>query len=704
MDAGNHKVVVTGKYLQDLRRRAERQQPSPSTTYSESQEYTCSRSGPSPPGPSSSALVSKKTPPATHAVPDAELLTRSRKTFNNALGPDSDILTPSYCSAGNCRDFASPMSASGVQDSLQPEACPDVAIEAQSEPEFRLRTDPFVIPSRTIQNFQRNRRQWIWLSPWSTWSFTVRLMLTLGEKLRPESPSLPQNLLETEAYELPWPSFSASDIDISGLPSLSHALYLFTTVKFHLGQTYRLLDEEEFEGEIRDFYTNAMQNVSQYRVWLIKFLLVLAFGTAFHTPRTTAQQPPGARFFSRAMALIPGPCHLWKESLLGIEILAMAGLYLFCIDDRESAHCYLSNAIRIAQMEGLHTQLPEEELGAEKVTYCQDLWWTLYIMDRHFSSSLGLPMSVQDSDITTPVNPPNIVTTVYLPTRTPLTSFLEQTRSILHTLAHHAQEIGRIIRLKFDNSPGAMPRETHYLTMLYHQCVIFATRPPLLAVLKERSESLGHPDDENWDTFLARTATVISAGIKSAAKTLQILSKEYSMLEVFLPYDVEFAFGAALHLTMASAVFPDVVDYQHCRQLAHEIIHELVSRGNRIARARTAELEYLETLCAELAAQGRRQGHQTLTLCHQETDVMETWAGDAGIDTRVPMASQNLGAAMPDPEGHLQDLGAGISGDIDLLDSMGISADSFFSIIQQIPDDETLGESMLDWDLWKEAG
>ena len=28
-------------------------------------------------------------------------------------------------------------------------------------------------------------------------------------------------------------------------------------------------------------------------------------------------------------------------------------------------------------------------------------------MDRHFSSSLGLPMSVQDSDISTPVNPPN---------------------------------------------------------------------------------------------------------------------------------------------------------------------------------------------------------------------------------------------------------------------------------------------------------
>ncbi|EFY98027.2 Zn(II)2Cys6 transcription factor [Metarhizium robertsii ARSEF 23] len=653
---------------------------------------------------------------------------RAKRTLNNALGPDSDIITPDYCPPDGCRHLTSPVSTSAGQSSLQAEECPDVAIqpqsEPQSEPEFRLRTDPFVIPSRTIPNFQRNRRQWIWLSPWSTWSFTVRLMLTLGEKLRPGSPSLPQNVLDTEVYEFPWPSFSASEVNISGLPSLNHALYLFTTVKFHLGQTYRLFDEVEFESEIKDFYANAVQNVSQYRVWFIKFLLVLAFGTAFHTSHTTAQEPPGARFFSRAMALMPGPGCMWKESMLGIEILAMAGLYLFCIDDRESAHCYLSNAIRIAQMEGLHTQLPQEELGAEKVTHCRDLWWTLYIMDRHFSSSLGLPMSVQDGDITTPVNPPNvgsqsdsarslqvnlshlmsiIVTTVYLPARTPLTSFLEQTRSILHTLAHHAQEIERIIRLKFDNSPGAMPRETHYLTMLYHQCVIFATRPPLLAALKERSELLGHPDDENWDGFLAQTATVISAGIKSAAKTLQILSKEYSMLEVFLPYDVEFAFGAALHLTMASAVFPDVVDYQHCRHLSHQILHELVSRGNRIARARTAELKYLETLCAELAVQGRRQGHQTLTLSHLESEPMDVWGADAGNEARLTVGDQNLGAGMPEPDDSLQDLGHNTSSNMDLLNSIGISADNFFSIIQQMPDPETLSESILDWDLWKEA-
>ena len=61
-------------------------------------------------------------------------------------------------------------------------------------------------------------------------------------------------------------------------------------------------------------------------------------------------------------------------------------------------------AIRIAQLDGLHTELPEDELGVKTVNRCRNLWWTLYVMDRHISSSLGLPMAIQDSDITTVLN------------------------------------------------------------------------------------------------------------------------------------------------------------------------------------------------------------------------------------------------------------------------------------------------------------
>lgn len=45
-------------------------------------------------------------------------------------------------------------------------------------------------------------------------------------------------------------------------------------------------------------------------------------------------------------------------------------------------------------------------------------------MDRHFSSALGLPMSVQAIDISTPVNPPNVGTP------------RDSTRSLQVNLAH----------------------------------------------------------------------------------------------------------------------------------------------------------------------------------------------------------------------------------------------------------------------------
>ncbi|KAM5360787.1 hypothetical protein ACJZ2D_013533 [Fusarium nematophilum] len=577
----------------------------------------------------------------------------------------------------------------------------------------------FTIPSKIIKNTRKNRRTWIWLAPWSTWSFTLRLMLMLGDKLHPGGQLIPPQLIENDVYSLSWNQSAPGELpDISGLPSLDHAIYLFNTFKFHLGQTYRLFDEVEFENQIREFYANAPQKAAENRLWFVKFLLILAFGTAFHAQPTNSLDPPGSKFFVRAMSLMPDHTALWKDSLLAIEVLAMVGLYLYSIDERESAHVYLGQAIRIAQLEGLHTQLPESELGPETVTSCRDLWWTLYIMDRHFSSSLGLPMSVQDSDITTTVNPPNvgtrgdssrslqvnlshllsvILTTVYKPEKTPLGVFLEQTRSILHTLAHHAQEIERIIFLKFKDTVDTMPRGTRYITLLYHQCVMVATRPLLLSVLKERLDMFGHPGDENWESFLSQTATVISTGIKSAVKTLQILTSEYSLLvEVFLPYDLEFTFGAALHLAMATALFPGVADDQGTRQLAHHILDNMVSRGNRVAAVRKAELVYLENQCQELITQVQQQGLQTLSLAVPDETASEL-ARKADEEQQQRLLAETDPSALPmgDSVNPLHCVHPPMASNMEFLDNIGISSEEFLSIVQQIGDPDTLPESML---------
>ncbi|PYI17868.1 Zn(II)2Cys6 transcription factor, partial [Aspergillus violaceofuscus CBS 115571] len=575
-------------------------------------------------------------------------------------------------------------------------------------------TSPFTLPSRTIKNTQRNKRNWVWLAPSSTWSFTARLTLLLAEKLALDSPYSAPNFSGEDIYVLRWKSCAPDDPpDISGLPSIDHALYLFNTVKFHLGQSYRFLDEATFVEHLQEFYHgNAAEKAAESRLWFVQFLLVLSFGNAFLSSRCKyTTEPPGSKFFIRAMALMPDHASVWKDSLMAIEVLALAGLYLYSIDHRESAHVYLGQAIRIAQLEGLHTQLPEEEIGLQTVERCRNLWWTLYIMDRHFSSSLGIPMLTRDSDITTVLDSPSacsqrdatlclqvrlshllsfILTTVYKTQKTQLGTFLDKTKSILQTLAGHAREIEKIIYQKFQNSIDTMPRGTRHITLLYHQCVMVATRPLLLSVLKERLDTLTE-GDEDWQTILAPTKTLIATGIKSAAKTLQILSDEDSPLaEVFLPYDLEFTYSAAIHLAMAQALFPLDPNEHGTRgiQNAHSILSEMASKGNRLAENRARELVYLEGLFAELAKRIERRGLLTLSLWNtpqqqQQQQQQQQHQPDCSSTPIVP-GHQADAPAGEDPFWSSPSGPTPTTSNLELLDNIGISSYEFLSIVEQI--------------------
>lgn len=267
----------------------------------------------------------------------------------------------------------------------------------------------------------------VWLAPSSAWSFTARLIAMMTEKLNLDSDNDPPKLyLDGDIYPFAWNRVTATEPpDTSGLPSLDHTLYLFHIVRFHLNRTYRFFDEDYFVTQLHKFYkSRSDEEATEPRFWFVQFLLVLALGNAFLSRPRNRTDPPGSKYFARAMAIMPNHTSTGKDSLLAIEVSALAGLYLYAIDHREAAHVQVSksrtavsscanidaqvgHAIRIAQLEGLHTQLPEEDLGAATVARCRNLWWTLYIMDRHVSSSLGLPMTTRDREISTLVNVPS---------------------------------------------------------------------------------------------------------------------------------------------------------------------------------------------------------------------------------------------------------------------------------------------------------
>lgn len=166
----------------------------------------------------------------------------------------------------------------------------------------------------------------------------------MTEKLHHTFPNNAPTLSGREFYPLQWTCCAIDEPpDINGLPSLDYALYLFNTAKFHLGQNYRFFNEDMFISRLREFYhSDAAKMAAEDRLWFIQLLLVFSFGMAFRSGSRNSQGPPGSSFFVRAMSLMPDNMSLWKYSMSAIEVLALAALYLYAIDQRESAHIYAS--------------------------------------------------------------------------------------------------------------------------------------------------------------------------------------------------------------------------------------------------------------------------------------------------------------------------------------------------------------------------
>jgi proline utilization trans-activator len=244
-----------------------------------------------------------------------------------------------------------------------------------------------------------------------------------------------------------------------------------------------------------------------------------------------------------------------------------------------------------------------------------------------------------------------------------------------------------------------------------------ATRPLLLSVLIELLDKLNQ-GREAWRSLLHVTRTLISAGIKSASKTIQILSDEDS-ISAFLIFDLEFLYGAAIHLLMANAVFPDIAQAQSFYDCStvHAIFDEHKSKGNRLAQVRKEQLAHLELSFHELAAKVEQQGLETPSLAgppralraepmilstieqRQSTEPDQESAtrrnspfsvqgpvGDAFIHVPTPGGIATAATGTLISSGSIDPPGPGSiqSSNTEFLETIGISSDEFFRIVDQM--------------------
>lgn len=166
----------------------------------------------------------------------------------------------------------------------------------------------------------------------------------MSRELRPNVPFEVPIQLDGDVYELDSTmSVELQSSSLKDIPAADFSIYLFNVVKFHLGRQFGLLDEPQFTQNLREFYQDAAEKVTQSGLWFMQFMLVLAFGKSL-VPQSQSGKgtsPPGANFFQRAMAILPNCTQLWKDPFLAIEVLVLISLYLYSIDKKESAYLYV---------------------------------------------------------------------------------------------------------------------------------------------------------------------------------------------------------------------------------------------------------------------------------------------------------------------------------------------------------------------------
>jgi hypothetical protein len=100
--------------------------------------------------------------------------------------------------------------------------------QKQGTVHIRARRVGVLLPPLFLMMMVANRLGPVWLAPTSVWSMTTRLSLMLAENLYQSSPYRVPSALDNEVYPLRWrPAPVENPPDISGLPSIDDALYLF---------------------------------------------------------------------------------------------------------------------------------------------------------------------------------------------------------------------------------------------------------------------------------------------------------------------------------------------------------------------------------------------------------------------------------------------------------------------------------------------
>ncbi|KAK1853181.1 fungal specific transcription factor domain-containing protein [Colletotrichum chrysophilum] len=136
--------------------------------------------------------------------------------------------------------------------------------------------------------------------------------------------------------------------DGPALPSEDEGRKLFESMSFFIGYTQHHIDTREFSDRLAFFYANLGDPSQTQTPWYLEMVLVFAIGKLFSGAFDGDDEEvglPGEGMFRYVQGRLPSLSELFGLGKLGVEIHALAAVYLQNANRKEEAYLYVSGLL-----------------------------------------------------------------------------------------------------------------------------------------------------------------------------------------------------------------------------------------------------------------------------------------------------------------------------------------------------------------------
>lgn len=116
---------------------------------------------------------------------------------------------------------------------------------------------------------------------------------------------------------------------------------LLEVVVFYIGKTQHHFDIRQFSDRLGLYFADPQHARWQNDPWLLEMMLVLAIGKLFSGDFDDGCDVPGGKLFEHAHQSIPTLSQMLVHDVLGVEILALAAVYLQNLHRKDEAYFYV---------------------------------------------------------------------------------------------------------------------------------------------------------------------------------------------------------------------------------------------------------------------------------------------------------------------------------------------------------------------------